>query len=925
MGPPPVVTGISPKEGPPGTRVTIRGEFLGTSATDLIGLKICGCDCLLSAEWKSKNKIVARSGPCKGRGDIIVTTRSGGEGTSTVQFRGYHESIGPVKESAVWVEEAAPPSLPWGRRPMSPTTYTPPDPLGLSTEGDDCKFPEEELNEMFPDGSGKLSDDNFQPGWYLLEHHSNTSYEDLKAGMVFLQRKVEGQKEGQLSFLKANTGAVMDQLDRLVLLKNMYEEDERKNGKEPLPSLQAAIEESITLADSLFSEILSRKDNADKTREALSLLTRHKFLFQLPASIDRNIRKKEYDLVVNDYTRVKNLFGNTDVKLFQKILAEIDKKIEDLKEKLYTRMKTMPINVQEQTKYIRLLISLNWEGDAAWVAITSRKEYLMSLMNKVKDHFKQKEEQESNEKGKRKSKESECLGGWGAVRGAWVAAAAGALAAQLHALWPLARRYFAGDLAGEPASAQRQADLKEMIIAAVELFSSHMRACLLSPGGAKSVPTDTLRVRLVANLRHLREAYDSLLKLDLPSQPLSIVEKVIFDYRVHGMTVFLQRAHKRVKGLAEKETWKIEEYSDYGAITNLKKVWIDVVTRIEKGMLRWFGHVEMMDESRVTKEAYRADMNGSPNLLETYLNEAFSAIHKCVVTSGRRESPLLAEHSEPAAILQKHTQQILLAYVTVLQDLALNHEDQEFNNSNLSVALEQRAEEGGAGGAGCGAGRAAWQLRLLLGGANAAYTRRHTLAAIATAIHNFGFPKQNQALQATKEALSTLESTIAETYLEHKGDPLVGTIEPSMDMGRHKTDADAIVDDARPYVYEIINNLIAVHAEVDSVSGAASSRYVRDICETVCEELARLAALVSPGAPMSPAAAFQARLEYTLLRLACAEHLTRKAENHLMEALAGIPPIESEEEKKRMDTIVQGFKKRMELQLASLNCNMETV
>lgn len=53
---------------------------------------------------------------------------------------------------------------------------------------------------------------------------------------------MESQKEGQLSFLKANTGAVMDQLDRLVLLKNMFEEDQRKNGKEPLPSLQAAIE-----------------------------------------------------------------------------------------------------------------------------------------------------------------------------------------------------------------------------------------------------------------------------------------------------------------------------------------------------------------------------------------------------------------------------------------------------------------------------------------------------------------------------------------------------------------------------------------------------------------------------------------------------------------------------------------------------------
>ena len=34
---PPLATGLSPKEGPPGTRVTIRGENLGIEAKDLIG------------------------------------------------------------------------------------------------------------------------------------------------------------------------------------------------------------------------------------------------------------------------------------------------------------------------------------------------------------------------------------------------------------------------------------------------------------------------------------------------------------------------------------------------------------------------------------------------------------------------------------------------------------------------------------------------------------------------------------------------------------------------------------------------------------------------------------------------------------------------------------------------------------------------
>ena len=37
----------------------------------------------------------------------------------------------------------------------------------------------------------------------------------------------------------------------------------------------------------------------------------------------------------------------------------------------------------------------------------------------------------------------------------------------------------------------------------------------------------------------------------------------------------------------------------------------DVVTKIEKGMLRWFGHVEMMNDRRMTKQVYMGEVNGS--------------------------------------------------------------------------------------------------------------------------------------------------------------------------------------------------------------------------------------------------------------------------------------------------------------------------
>lgn len=54
MGPPPVVTGISPKEGPPGTRVTVRGEFLGNKAQDLTGQ----CDIIIDTIIVKFSKLV---------------------------------------------------------------------------------------------------------------------------------------------------------------------------------------------------------------------------------------------------------------------------------------------------------------------------------------------------------------------------------------------------------------------------------------------------------------------------------------------------------------------------------------------------------------------------------------------------------------------------------------------------------------------------------------------------------------------------------------------------------------------------------------------------------------------------------------------------------------------------------------------------
>lgn len=405
MAPPPVVTGLSPNEGPPGTRIKIRGEYFGTKPTDLVGLTICGVDCLLTAEWKSENKIIAISGPIKGKGDVIVTTRLGGTGTCNVTFRGYHlATIGPMKESAVWVEEV--PFYSWGRHSLSPSSYQQEDPLGLSVDETENKISEEDLMTNFPGKSGDIASTNFSSGWFLLENHQATSFSDLQAGLNHLRRKVQGQKEGQLSFLKANINSVMDQVDTLVNLKERYENDLSKYGSEPTLRLEKAIKESEREARKLFDDVLARKDRAEKTRNALNVLQRFKFLFCLPCVIDRNIKKGEYDIVINDYIRVKNLFHKTDIPIFKEALNEVEKRIIDLQKKLHADLQTMPITVEQQKRLIRYLVNLDSPYDPAWDAIKSRSEYINKKFKLIHNYHKSQDKPEISKKSNSSTKYS---------------------------------------------------------------------------------------------------------------------------------------------------------------------------------------------------------------------------------------------------------------------------------------------------------------------------------------------------------------------------------------------------------------------------------------------------------------------------------------------------------------------------------------
>ncbi|ELK06625.1 Exocyst complex component 2 [Pteropus alecto] len=530
---PPLVTGISPNEGIPWTKVTIRGENLGTGPTDLIGLTICGHNCLLTAEWMSASKIVCRVGQAKNdKGDIIVTTKSGGKGTSTVSFKLLKpEKIGILDQSAVWVDEINYYDMRTDRnKGISPLSLRPANPLGIEIEK--CKFPQKDLEMLFPGMSADFTSENFSAAWYLIENHSTTSFEQLKMAVTHLKRQANKKSEGSLAYVKGGLSTFFEAQDALSAIHQKLEADgtEKVEGS-MTQKLENVLNRASNTADTLFQEVLGRKDKADSTRNALNVLQRFKFLFNLPLNIERNIQKGDYDVVINDYEKAKSLFGKTEVRVFKKYIPGLHNTMLDLD----NDVRPLVLGHLSQTASLKRGSSFQSGRDDTWRYKTPHRVAFVEKLTKL-------------------------------------------VLSQLPNFWKLWISYVNGSLFSETAEKssqiersknvrQRQNDFKKMIQEVMHCLVKLIRGALLPlsipEGGVRQyggweVKSELSGQWLTHVIQTIRLTYESLTALEIPSDMLQTIQDLILDLRVHCVVVTLQHTAEEIKRLAEKEDWIVD-------------------------------------------------------------------------------------------------------------------------------------------------------------------------------------------------------------------------------------------------------------------------------------------------------------------------------------------------------------------------------
>lgn len=817
----------------------------------------------------------------------------------------------------MWIDESQTvrANLDHGRPSTTTTLKEEEDPLGISDEGDRPRMTEEELLDVFPEASGNMSLENFSPGWYLLENHHNASFEDLKAGLEYMKRRALQRSEGPITVVRSNLTAILDCLDSLTSTYQKFAADDIRGNC--MDSYAVLLMQAKSCADGLFQEVLGRKDKADSTRNALSVLTKFRFLFHLPLNMQRNIQKGDYNIVINDFEKAKSLFANTDVKLFKKVYKEVERRITNFSDMLHKRLLDPTNTLDEQKKLIRYLTSLECEGDPAWECLVSQKSHLIELLEDCKDDHIETERASlladaassqgtpaSASKRKpasaspgaiftAKGKNDLAPGGWRdrtPQKVMFVEDLTELMTENFPDFWKLGQAYFSGEFnrtreiaeKGFKSDTSKHGKLKQMIAELVGLFANFVRAAFLPvslenlsdadrekfglwPTTAKSIMVGTWLPHCV---RTIRSCVATLAGLDLTGDSMIILQDLAFDLRTNCMFTLLKQAISDVKSLCIKQTWVVETDDESGGTTQL------------------------------------------PALFENIVSETVQHLHEVVVLNKPGEPEIFSQRpiQKEATVL---CTQLLQAFAHCLEQLAFSpplHRQQHDNrSSHLPKSLAEREAEMDDDEEHL----PSLDKRLIIMLSDCNHTLEVVIPRIIDNLNKHGYVEMHKAAEAAQSTYRALDQRLFDSYIEQKSDPIIGAMEPCMYRGHFSWKACPTPTGVRNYLKENLMSMIEVHAEVFSISPKFVGRVMEKVTEAVVEEVTRLIHCVDV---FGANGALQARLELMALRETVALYSTKNTDGCFHEALKCIPAL-SKEGNQILKELLAEFKSRMKFQL----------
>lgn len=878
----PKVTGISPKEGPPRTKLTIRGENLGCNQSDLLSVKICGIECLIYSEWITPQKIITKSPNCMETGPVIITTESGGTGTSMIQFKALEQSIGLTTPSGVWIDEQN--IFPFD---SSTTALVIPNNDGSSHT---------KSMPMLKQQQNDILSESFNPAMYLVENHKNSSFEQLKKEYRIQFEKNQSEPKNTLdsnTFLKANIVSIMDCLNALNALYLSFKKDRQEFGSDLTVKIDEYIKSANEEAHAIFDNIISRKDDADSMRNALNVLQRYRFLFNLPSNIDKSMQRKDYDVVINDFFRAKNLFSDSSVNVFRKVFLEVEQRIQSFILTLRELFKQCANNLEDNNidelkKLIKYLSLLEENSDPAWDAILLIKQSLFDKINQCRQQYLSSSEvtndsktsspstnnQDNPDQDNNPQKPPQVL---------FIDKTSKLFDRLFMDLFRLGCAYLNGDLYNknsiEDLKRKREIFEKDLLTQSIKLLCNEYRNVLLPEANNFNYHTTSTNPTLKDHmdqdfvlwlpycLRTAVQCYSNLLKLDFNlihiqnSGLLKPIQTFIFDLRLYTLTCLFTHKSNDVKNLYKKEVWNIQFDDIYGVRTNL------------------------------------------PLQFETKVIEILQLIRDSVIQIRTADEMDIFTQINVKGLIKQLIQNLINSFLYALERSAAN----PLSEQNRNITDDNRS---------------------LIVLCNCSYTASYVLPKLYEIFEKYGYPDMTQVIQLTQKKFKDLENKLLDSFIERKRDDVIGGIETSMRFfDENWFQEKEMPKDVSYYIKETILNLIYVQSEIYKITPQLVYKTMLEILMATIIEIERLC--TSYSKQLSDAARIQMLVDINAIELVFRktgqefhQQLQPRIDN-CRDLVCQISDIQDQTIRKLIDDVTNRFCQSMRLQISCFNFNLD--
>ncbi|KAL7673821.1 hypothetical protein ACOME3_000100 [Neoechinorhynchus agilis] len=886
----PLVTGVSPRDGIPGTKVTIRGENLGINSSDITSIKICGIECVSTLNHISDRKLVVRTGRCVGKGDVIIRTRSGGLGSSLVGFTGRFDKVGKfqraLQETAYWIDEDIPTVVGLVSSTVSSGSCIQ-DVLGMPSTINRRRSltimgKTSTVVDMYDESDGcDVTKSDFNPIKYLTQTKSNASLADLKNGLKHL-KMTETRDNSSAALVKTNIVAFFDAVD---IIQEMRDQIVTKGSTYYIKQAMQKVDDVLRRAHHMYDSDLKRKSDADLIRDCMSVMERFKFLFLLPQKIKKYTEKGEFGRAINDYVRAKSLFDTTDIKILSSAMNEVEKEIQLMMSKLENSLFVFPQSLEDQRDIIRHLESLNREEptrDLAGECISKEADWIMEQLEVTRGDYDYLAESQDHDNIGKIFEAIDKL--------------SNKLLDFLKELWDISSLYVRGQLSTSSNTLKTEQERLSFVGDVMTRCCNTFVACI-----RKLVLNEEQTVDVALYGTNLLE------KGELLTYRLALLPEIItrYKYTIRGINV-LDIPSKGRSALMELLEPHLQSFFGLDNIfafvlSGSIEIAISFITDLRVQCLS----VILLHAAYETANLYKK-VDWTVSNVQTYIPDLFVELYRRALRTalrycfahdkGYKEKDLLTDRRTNKSC-QLLLFGVIAGYFSAFEQITLNVGESHCPRRELV-------------------------RRCVILYTNLEYTQDTVLPKVEHSIAALGFKDPKRIVKESANLFEDACAKVCQAFVEKVVNAYVDEIQKEMwANGSFDWSDDLPLIGVRSYIYSILNKLSLIEYEIASISDALIKRLISETINAICSKVFTLYSTINR---FSPSGSFIAALDATAIYNLFGDWFTddtrAKFQHHVV---AKIPNFVDHSKSEEFDRLIKDFETNVDFVGKAFSCALK--